>query len=142
MRVGPLSDDKIIDLLSKYFVPVWLSNDHFALAGPSNRRDKDEMLRIYKERESRRHLNTGTTVCVVILALGRLPKLTTLKPAQGARTWRSLAPSCKKSWTTGRSARAAPKRSGRRRLRLGASPARPQTEGGQNLHILTRSSRT
>jgi hypothetical protein len=41
MRVSSLSDEKVINLLTKYFIPVWVSRDHYQLAAPSDA-EKDE----------------------------------------------------------------------------------------------------
>ncbi len=65
MRVSSLSDDKVINLLTKYFIPVWVSRDHYQLEAPSNA-EKDELLRIDRDRE-KRHLEGGA-VSVFILA--------------------------------------------------------------------------
>ena len=132
MRVGPLSDDNIIDLLSKYFIPAWLSNDHFQLAGPSDA-EQEEVQRIYQERV-RRRLDSGT-VCVVILAPdGSVAATLNLHKAAQPDVLgpflrqivddRKLAP---RSAEAIRSTMAAPR-----------PPARPKTEGGLVLHVLTR----
>jgi hypothetical protein len=65
MRVSSLSDEKVINLLTKYFIPVWVSRDHYQLDAPSNS-EKDELLRIDRDR-AKRGLEGGT-VSVFILA--------------------------------------------------------------------------
>src|SRR5450755_2651063 len=65
MRVSSLSDDKVIDLLTKYFIPVWVSRDHYQLAAPSDS-EQDELQRIDRDR-AHRGLEGGT-VCVYVLA--------------------------------------------------------------------------
>ena len=65
MRVSSLSDDKVIDLLTKYFVPVWVSREHYQLAPPSDA-EQDELKRIDRDR-AKRGLEGGT-VCVYVLA--------------------------------------------------------------------------
>lgn len=132
MRVGPLSNDKIIDLLSKYFVPVWLSNDHFQMAEPSDA-ERREVERIYHERV-RRHLNSGT-VCVVVLDPdGGVSTSLDLHKASRPEV---LLPFLQKivddgkigprSAETIRATTAAPR-----------PPAKARTEGGMVLHVLTR----
>ena len=132
MRVGPLSNDKIIDLLSKYFVPVWLSNDHFQLTAPSDA-EQQEVQRIYQERV-RRRLDSGT-VCVVILApdggvaatlnLHKASQTEILAPfLQQIVDDRKLAP---RSAEVVRNMTAAP-----------LAATKPRTEGGLVLHVLTR----
>jgi hypothetical protein len=65
MRVSSLSDEKVINLLSKYFIPVWVSRDHYQLAAPSDS-EKDELLRIDREREKRGM--EGGDVSIFVLA--------------------------------------------------------------------------
>src|SRR5947209_4852586 len=65
MRVSSLSDDRVIDLLSRYFVPVWLSRDHYQLDAPP-KAEQDELLRIDRERNARGF--EGGTVSVSVLA--------------------------------------------------------------------------
>jgi len=132
MRVGPLSDDKIIDLLTKYFVPVWLSNDHFQLAAPSDA-EQSEVMRIYRERE-RRHLATGT-VCVVVLAPDA-SVAATLRLHQAADP-EILGPFLQKIVDDGK---LNPRSAEAIRATTAASPplAKPRTEGGMVLHVLTR----
>jgi hypothetical protein len=65
MRVSSLSDDKVNDLLSKYFIPAWISRQHYQLAGPADS-EQEELHRIDKE-SVKRGLEDGT-VCVFIIA--------------------------------------------------------------------------
>jgi hypothetical protein len=65
MRVSSLSDARVIDLLSRYFVPVWLSRDHYQLEPPA-KEEQDELERI--DRERRRRGFEGGTVSVNVLA--------------------------------------------------------------------------
>ena len=132
MRVGPLSNDKVIDLLTKYFVPVWLSNDHFQLAAPSDA-EQAEVRRIYGER-MRKGLDSGT-VCVVVLApdggvsatmnLHKASQVQNLVPfLQGIVDEQKPEP---RSAETIKATTAPPR-----------PPARAHEEGGMMLHVLTR----
>lgn len=70
MRVSSLSDEKVINLLTKYFIPVWVSRDHYQLAAPSDS-EKDELLRIDRERE-KRGMEGGDVSIFVIAPDGKL----------------------------------------------------------------------
>jgi hypothetical protein len=65
MRVSSLSDERVIALLTRYFVPAWLSRDRYQLE-PVSQAEKEELLRIDRER-GRRGLRGGT-VCVFLVA--------------------------------------------------------------------------
>jgi hypothetical protein len=65
MRVSSLSDDRVIRLLTQYFVPVWVSRDHYQLAPPS-KAEQDELLRLDRDRRQRRL--EGGTVSVFLVA--------------------------------------------------------------------------
>jgi hypothetical protein len=65
MRVSSLSDRRVIELISKYFVPAWLSRDFYQLEG-DNKDEKAEIARLDRERQ-RRGLEGGN-VCVFIVA--------------------------------------------------------------------------
>ncbi len=65
MRVSSLSDPHIIDLVSKYFVPVSVSRDDYQRE-PRSQDEKAELLRLDRER-ARRGLKGGN-VCVFIIA--------------------------------------------------------------------------
>jgi hypothetical protein len=132
MRVSSLSDGRVIDLLTRYFVPALYSRDHYQDGGPS-RAEQEEVLRIDRDR-ARRGLKGGT-VCVYILApdgavLATLPVqlayrpenlLPLLKDVVDGRRLRPRDPDVVKAST----APAPP-------------PARPRTEGGLLLHFWTR----
>ena len=49
MRAGPLSDDKIINLLNQYFIPVYSSQQESGPRGEGPSEEKAEHIRIYKE---------------------------------------------------------------------------------------------
>lgn len=49
MRAGPLSDDKIINLLNRYFIPVYSSEQESGPHGAGSSEEKAEHMRIFKE---------------------------------------------------------------------------------------------
>lgn len=49
MRAGPLSNSKVIELLNKYFVPVYVVNEDYSRKGPAPKEEKAERDRIFKE---------------------------------------------------------------------------------------------
>jgi hypothetical protein len=48
MRAGPLSDAKVIELLNRHFVPVYLVNEDYRKDGPAPAAEKAEADRIYR----------------------------------------------------------------------------------------------
>lgn len=87
MRVSSLSDARILALVSRYFVPVWLSRDHYQLRPP----DRDEQALVARiDADRRRKRLPGGAVCVyVVRADGTV--LDTL-PVQKASKPELLAP--------------------------------------------------
>jgi hypothetical protein len=65
MRVSSLSDERVIRLLTQYFVPVWVSRDHYQL-GPPSQAEQEELLRL--DRDRRRRGLKGGTVSVFLIA--------------------------------------------------------------------------
>jgi hypothetical protein len=49
MRAGPLSNDKVIDTLNRYFVPVFTSNEDYEKNGPASPDERKERDRIFDE---------------------------------------------------------------------------------------------
>jgi hypothetical protein len=49
MRASSLSNDKVIDLLNHFFVPVYLSNEDFAKGGCAPAEERKELQRIFRE---------------------------------------------------------------------------------------------
>src|SRR3954470_14802311 len=83
MRVSSLSDERVIALVSRYFVPAWLSRDHYQ-AGQATPEEREEVLRMDRDRQSRGL--KGGSVCVYVLApdgavLATLPVQQAHKPA-------------------------------------------------------------
>jgi len=64
MRVSSLSNERVIELVSQYFVPVWVSRDSYQLA-PRPKEEKAELTRVDRERQKRGL--EGGSVCVYIL---------------------------------------------------------------------------
>jgi hypothetical protein len=48
MRTGPFSEEKVIGLLNKYFIPVYAVNEDYAKEGPQPAEEKTEYQRIYR----------------------------------------------------------------------------------------------
>jgi hypothetical protein len=48
MRTGPFSEEKVIGLLNKYFIPVYAVNEDYAKDGPQPAEEKAEYQRIYR----------------------------------------------------------------------------------------------
>jgi hypothetical protein len=66
--VSSLSDPKVIDVLTKYFVPVWRSRDFYQIAGPA-KEEREELLRIDRECQQKK-LDGGSVAVFVIDADG------------------------------------------------------------------------
>lgn len=49
MRAGPLSNDKVIETLNHYFVPVFISNEDYEKDGPASPAERKERDRIFAE---------------------------------------------------------------------------------------------
>jgi hypothetical protein len=65
MRVSSLSDPRVLELLTKYYVPVWLSRDDYQREKRS-RDEQAELSRLDAERAKRKM--EGGTVCVFLVA--------------------------------------------------------------------------
>ena len=132
MRVSSLSDDKVIDLLTTYFVPVWVSREHYQLAPPSDA-EQDELDRIDRDR-AKRGLEGGT-VCVYVLAPDGTVSAT--MRVQKAYKPENLAPFLQKVVDD---QKLTPR--GDEAVRATAAaprpPAMPATEGGMVLNVWTR----
>jgi hypothetical protein len=48
MRAGPLSDKRVVELLNRYFVPVYTSNEDYSSRGGASKEEKAERERIFK----------------------------------------------------------------------------------------------
>ncbi len=66
MRASSLSDERVIELVSRYFVPAWLSRDNYQLGARSDA-ERAEIRRIDLDKR-KRGLNGGT-VCVYLLVV-------------------------------------------------------------------------
>ena len=49
MRASSLSNDKVIDLLNHFFIPVYLSNEDFAKGGCAPAKERKELQRVFSE---------------------------------------------------------------------------------------------
>jgi hypothetical protein len=64
MRVSSLSDERIIDLVSRHFIPVWVSRDAYQRS-PPDRAERDLLAHIDADRHRKRF--EGGTVCVYVV---------------------------------------------------------------------------
>jgi hypothetical protein len=64
MRVSSLSDERIIGLVQRYFVPVWISRDRYQL-GPADRAEQEALAQVDRSRKSQGLI--GGAVCVYLL---------------------------------------------------------------------------
>lgn len=82
MRVSSLSDERVVRRLSGYFVPAWVSRDHYQLAAPP--REAVQLLaKLDADRRAKKF--EGGTVCAFIAradgtVLGTLPVQKAFKP--------------------------------------------------------------
>jgi hypothetical protein len=88
MRVGPLADTRIIDLLNRFFVPVYAVNEDYSPSGPVASEEKAEYQRIYRTALAA-GLSTGT-VHVYLLTPDGTP-FDSLHVAEAAKTERLIA---------------------------------------------------
>src|SRR5687767_7401917 len=66
MRAGPLSNEKVIDLLNRYFVPVYTVNEDYSSRGSAPKEEKAERNRIFQAGHAAK--KSVGTVHVYILA--------------------------------------------------------------------------
>jgi hypothetical protein len=130
MRVSSLSNAQVIDLISKYFVPAWVSRDSYQLE--FNKQQQAELQRI--DRDRHQHGFEGGTVCVFVLDPEGNVRATLR--VQAAYKPENLIPFLEKiiadDKLTPRKAEAIEKTAAK------AAEAKPKTEGGRFVHIWTR----
>jgi hypothetical protein len=131
MRVSSLSDERVISLLSKYFVPVWVSRDDYQL-DPRSKAEQAELERIDSERSKRGF--KGGTVCVFLLdadgsILATMPVQLASKPDNLVPLLTKVVAQKQLSPRTREAIRATAARS---------RASKPRTEGGRIVHIWTR----
>lgn len=131
MRVSSLSNPRVIELMSKYFVPAWYSRDFYQIEG-DHQDERKEMARIDAER-SRRRLEGGN-VCVFILADNG--NVLATQRVQVAYKPENLIPFLEKAIAEQK----LKPRSEEAIRETTAKPviAKPKTEGGRFIHIWTR----
>src|SRR6267143_357481 len=83
MRAGPLSNSKVIELLNRFFVPVYTVNEEYTSKGSAPAEDKAERERIFREGYEH-HWSVGTVHVYVLRPDGHL--FGTLHVAEAART--------------------------------------------------------
>ncbi|MHB1423676.1 MAG: hypothetical protein ACYC3I_10880 [Gemmataceae bacterium] len=131
MRVSSLSDPRVIDLISKYFVPSWVSRDFYQLEG-DHRDEKAEIERL--DRERGKHKLKGGNVCVFIVAADG--DVLATQPVQQACKPENLLPFLQKIIAD---QKLEPR--GEEAIRASAAKpanAKPKTEGVRFVHIWTR----
>ena len=131
MRVSSLSDARVIALLTKYFVPAWVSRDDYQ-RDPRGKDEQAELDRIDAERH-RRGLEGGT-VCVFVLDSDG--SLLATQRVQFAYKPENLVPFLEKiiadKKLTPRDAEAV------RATTVQPAEIKPKTEGGRLVHVWTR----
>jgi hypothetical protein len=131
MRVSSLSDERVIALLSKYFVPAWVSRDDYQL-DPRSKAEQAELERIDAERHKRGL--EGGTVCVFVLNPDGGVLAT--QRVQLAYKPENLVPFLEKIIAD---KRLTPRDAEAIRASAARPPAiKPRTEGGLLVHIWTR----
>ena len=71
MRAGPLSNPKVIDVLNRYFVPVYTVNDEYARNGSAPAGEKAERERIFREGYAAK-MSVGTVHVYILNPEGHL----------------------------------------------------------------------
>jgi hypothetical protein len=131
MRVSSLSNPRVIELISKYFVPAWLSRDHYQIDG-DNPDEKAEIMRLDRERSQRGM--KGGTVCVFIVAANG--EVLATQPVQLAVKPENLLPLLEKIIDDQKL-----KPRSEEAIRASAAKERewkPKTEGGRLVHVWAR----
>jgi len=131
MRVSSLSDPRVIDLVSKYFVPVWVSRDDYQ-RDPRDKDQKAELMRLDQERARRKM--KGGNVCVFIIApngdvLATQPVQLAYKPENLLPLLQEIIEEQKLGPRSEEAIRASADK---------PADAKPKNEGGRFIHIWTR----
>jgi hypothetical protein len=131
MRVSSLSDPRVIDSISKHFVPAWLSRDFYQLEG-DHRDEKAEIERLDRER-IKLGLKGGNVMVYIIAANG---DVLATQPVQLACKPENLLPLLQKIIADRKLA----PRSEEAIRASAAKPAKakPKTEDGRFVHVWTR----
>jgi hypothetical protein len=131
MRVSSLSDRRVIELISKYFVPAWVSRDFYQLEGDNND-EKAEIARLDRERRLRGM--QGGTVCVFIVAANG--NVLATQPVQLAFKPENLIPFLQKIIAD---QKLKPRSQEAIRASAAAAPeVKPKTKDGRLIHIWAR----
>ena len=131
MRASSLSDKRVIDMISRYFVPVWLSRDNYQ-KDPRSKAEAAEIHRIDVDKQKRGL--KGGTVCVYLIAPDGAVRAT--MPVQQAYKADNLLPFLKefieKEKLEPRDAEAVQASAAKRKT------VQPQSKGGLVLHVRTK----
>jgi hypothetical protein len=131
MRVSSLSNPRVIELVSKYFVPAWFSRDFYQLEG-DHQDERKEIARLDADRAKRRL--EGGNVCVFIVTPDGGVLAT--QRVQLAYKPENLIPFLEKVIAQERL-----KPRGEEAIRESAAKpesVKPTTEGGRIIHVWTR----
>jgi hypothetical protein len=139
MRVSSLSDPRVIDLVSKYFVPVSVSRDDYQ-RDPRDQDEKGELLRLDRERAKRRF--KGGNVCAFVIAangdvLATQPVQLAYKPENLLPLLQSIIAEQKLGPRSDEAIRVSAAPPYPPQNRGGRGGANPKTEGGRFIHIWT-----
>lgn len=131
MRVSSLSNPRIVELISKYFVPAWVSRDDYQRE-PRDQDEKAELQRLDRDRARRGF--KGGTVCVFFVAANG--DVLATQPVQQAFKPENLLPLLQKIIADHK----LEPRSEEAIRDSAAKPAevKPKTEGSRLIHIWTR----
>jgi hypothetical protein len=131
MRASSLSNARVIELVSRYFVPIWLSRDNYQ-KGTRSKAEWEEIRRIDRDKQQRGL--KGGTVCVYMLAPDGAV-LATL-PVHHAHDPKNLVPFLKQIIDKEKLEPRNPEA-----VRASAAPrpkVQPHEEGGLVLHVRTK----
>lgn len=129
MRVSSLSDERVISLVSKYFVPAWLSRDRYQL-GKVDKDEQDLLARMDRSRRGKK-LEGGAVCVYVVKASGEVTATLTVQKA-----WKAdlLVPFLKKVIEE---EKLAPRRAAE--VKAAAAPApKPKGKDGRLFAVWTR----
>jgi hypothetical protein len=88
MRAGPLSNQKVIELLNGYYVPVYVVNEDYATKGPAPAEEKRALKRVFSEGHSKK-ISVGSVHVYLLDPQGSL--IDSMHVAQAAKTTNFIA---------------------------------------------------
>lgn len=130
MRASSLSNKDVIELLSSYFVSVWLSTDDFELT-PKERKETEAYLR-YQKQAKAQGLSAGTVQVYIIMPDGTLRTTLHVAKAMQAENLRSLLAKTVEECVL------EPRSAGARRPPQMRPRRRAQEKDGVEFHVMVR----